>query len=41
MVKLFVRLTASNKHPVQAIGIVAGALLMLGSAIWTVVRAII
>jgi hypothetical protein len=29
-----------DEHPVQAIGIVAGALLMLGSAIWTVVRAI-
>lgn len=30
-----------EKHPVQAIGIVAGALVMIGSLIWTVLRAVI
>jgi hypothetical protein len=30
-----------EKHPVQAIGIVAGALVMLGSLIWSVLRAVI
>jgi hypothetical protein len=30
-----------EKHPVQAIGIVAGALVMVGSLIWTVLRALI
>lgn len=30
-----------EKHPVQAIGIVAGALVMLGSLIWAVLRAVI
>jgi hypothetical protein len=30
-----------GKHPVQAIGIVAGALVMIGSLIWTVLRAIV
>jgi hypothetical protein len=30
-----------DKHPVQAIGIVAGALVMIGSLVWTVVRAVI
>jgi hypothetical protein len=29
-----------EKHPVQAIGIVAGALVMIGSLIWTVLRAV-
>jgi hypothetical protein len=29
-----------EKHPVQAIGIVAGALVMIGSLIWTALRAI-
>jgi len=30
-----------EKHPVQALGIVAGALVMIGSLIWTVLRAMI
>jgi hypothetical protein len=30
-----------EKHPIQAIGIVSGFLLVLGSAIWTVVRSIV
>jgi hypothetical protein len=30
-----------EKHPVRAIGIVAGALVMVGSLIWTVVKALI
>jgi hypothetical protein len=30
-----------DKHPVQAIGIVAGALVMIGSLIWTLVQTII
>ncbi len=29
-----------ERHPVQAIGIVAGALVMIGSLIWTVLRAV-
>ena len=30
-----------QQHPVQAIGIVAGALVMIGSLIWTVLRVVI
>jgi len=30
-----------DKHPVKAIGVVSGALVMIGSLIWTVLRAVI
>jgi hypothetical protein len=30
-----------EKHPIQAIGIVAGALVMIGSGVWAIVRAVV
>ena len=31
----------ADKHPLKAIGIVAGALVMIGALIWSVVKAVI
>jgi hypothetical protein len=30
-----------DRHPIQSIGIVAGALVMIGSLVWSIVRAVI